>query len=343
MKLHSTLYRLLLASQALTPALGAQFTVPSMQGTAHFGAMIGASEQQIAHAARLSRIQQFDGLLGQFITQHYNATDYADAISQNSAHLLTLLRAVKRADFGDASVVYSSTILKLYHDKLKAAELVDDCVIERTLSQFPALLGGYFKAEQTETGRLQDNVRSMLLASFTSHLSSLAPNGGNVLEALASRVASDVTKDLRGTQDAQENIVRLRHLVIRMTEQMIGKASFQFTAYESFVPSLRAIAHRITRLVDAGIIDHADDYDSLIWSLVHRACYFLEIAGNAFPMAFYEELEADLEDGEILFLEDAELDEHITSKKQTFVEALTKAKLTAMAYHHAGIISQPML
>ena len=351
---HSTLYRILAASLALTsgmhalnvpqaPAVSLTPALPSTQGTMQLGAMLGSSAEQIAQAARLSRMGQFDDLLGEYITTHYNNSDYASVISQDSSHLLTLLRAVRRADFGDAGVVYASTILKLFHDKLKAAELIDDCVIERTLSQFPTMLGGYFRDEQTETGRIQDTVRHMLLASFTSHLSSLTNSSGNLLDALATRVAGDVTKQLGKKQGDGENVVHLRYLVIRMVENMIGKAGFSYTSYESFVPSLRSIAHQITRLVDAGIIVHADNYDSCMWSLVHRACYFLDLAGSAFPLAFYEELEADLEDGEILFLEDAELDEHIVSKKQTFAEAVAKAKLRAIAYHRGGIISQPMV
>ncbi len=339
---HSTLYRILIASLAVSPAMHA-LNVPSTQGTAQLGAMLGGSAEQIADAARLGRMGQFDSLLGEYIMTHYNSSDYANIISQDSSHLLTLLRAVRRADFGDASVVYASTILKLFHDKLKAAELIDDCVIDRTLGQLPTMLGGYFKAEQTETGRMQDSVRRMLLNSFTSHLSSLTNSGGNLLDALATRVAGDVTTQLGKKQSDAENVVRLRHLVIRMVENMIGKAGFSYTSYESFVPSLRSIAHQITRLVDAGIIDHADDYDSMLWSLVHRACYFLDLAGSAFPLAFYQELEADLEDGEILFLEDRELDEHIISKKQTFTEAVAKAKIKAIAYHRGGIISQPMV
>ncbi len=339
---HSKHYKLLTAALVLAPSLQA-LNVPSTQGVAQLGAMLGSNAQQIAETARLSRMQQFDGLLGEYITTHYNNSDYATIISQDSSHLLTLLRAVRRADFGDAGVVYASTILKLFHDKLKAAELIDDCVIDRTLSELPTMLGGFFKAEQTETGRMQDNVRRMLLASFTSHLSTLTNNGGNLLDSLATRVAGDVTKELSKKQSEAENVVRLRHLVIRLSENMIGKAGFSYTSYEGFVPSLRSIAHQITRLVDAGIIDHADDYDSLLWSLVHRACFFLDLAGSAFPLAFYEELEADLADGEILFLEDAELDEHIVSKKQTFAEAVAKAKLKAIAYHRGGIISEPMV
>ena len=345
MKQRSHLFNILLASLVFhgsAAAYGA-VSIPSVTGTQQFGAMIGANAAQVAQAACISRMQQFDDLLGTYICEHYNGVGYANSISQNSAHLLTLLRAVKRADFGEASVVYSSTILKLFHDKLKAAELVDDCVIEKTLCELPALLGGYFIAEQTETERLQDNVRRMLLASFTSHLSTISPKGGNMLDALASRVGKDVATKLDAQASNRDNVVRLRHLTIRFVEHLIGKSGFQFTSYESFVPSLRAIAHQLTRLVDAGIIDHADDYDSLVWSLVHRACYFLELAGSAFPMAFYEELEADLQDGEIIFLEDAELDKHITSKKQTFIDALTKAKFAAMAYHQAGIISRPMV
>ena len=338
MKHHSKLYRILLVNLAIIPVVSAFNAVPSVQGTQQFGAMIGASGQQVAQAARLGRMQQFDDLLGRFIVEHYNSTDYATAISQDSTHLLTLLRAVKRANFGETGVVYASTILKLFHDKLKAAELVDDCVISRTLGQLPALIGGYFKEEQTETARMQDDIRRMLLASFTSHLSSMTSTG-NMLDALATRVGSDVAKQLQKDESAKENVIRLRHLVVRFVEHVLSKASFQFTTYESFVPSLCSIAHQVTCMVDAGIIDHADDYDSIIWSLVHRACYFLDLAGTAFPLAFYEELEADLEDGEILFLEDAELDKHIVSKKQTFAEALAKAKFKAIAYHKAGIIS----
>jgi hypothetical protein len=78
------------------------------------------------------------------------------------------------------------------------------------------------------------------------------------------------------------------------------------------------------------IIDHMDDLDDLLWTLVHRFIFYIDLVGAELPVEFYERIEQDLVNRSVFFLEAKEQDDGITSKKQALIEALLKGKARAI-------------
>jgi hypothetical protein len=82
-----------------------------------------------------------------------------------------------------------------------------------------------------------------------------------------------------------------------------------------------------------------DDLDDILWSLMHRFCYFLELTGSVLPLEFYGEIEHDLTNNLVFFLETKEQDEGIITKKETLAQALLQAKTKAYAYEKMGLLT----
>jgi hypothetical protein len=85
-------------------------------------------------------------------------------------------------------------------------------------------------------------------------------------------------------------------------------------------------------------MDHLDD---MIWSLVHRFCWFLKQFGSALPVSFFTDIEHDINKHLVFFLESSELDECIKSKRDTLIEAVTEAKAKSLALQR-GILTDDM-
>ena len=113
--------------------------------------------------------------------------------------------------------------------------------------------------------------------------------------------------------------------------------------YQGIWESVLRIANGLQLLGVHGILDHMDDLDDLLWSLVHRFSFFLDLAGSSLPVSFYEEIESDLAAKVVFFLEAQEQDETIKTKKTILLEALIKAKAKAIAFEQKGIFTDQLI
>ena len=318
---------------------------PSEIGRASLSTFFQADEQD-GHARSADHVTaQFDKVLKRYITDHYNAFNYADIISQDAQHLLTLLKTIKSIDLGEDKIVYSYTVCKLFNDKIKQAELVDATTLNQILKALPSLVGDYFAKQEEDLSeaftRMQEHHQSILLSQFTNHLPLSQDTAENRALELTNGLFQTTATHVKSMLVHNEEKIRFQQMIVRLLENVIGRSCWSLTNYESFTPSLIETADGVLSLVKTGVLDHIDDYDSIMWSLTHRAAYFLNL--TTFPLDFYQHLESQLNFGEIQFLEEEEQDSHIKSKKELFVEALTKAKIQAFAYQRAGILPDPTI
>ena len=136
-------------------------------------------------------------------------------------------------------------------------------------------------------------------------------------------------------------------MVIQFIELLINKMVWYPQEPETIWQSVISVAHKIHLLGAAHIINHQDDIDDLIWSLVQRFCYFLRNVDKFIDTPetylspdFFTEIEHDIDNHLVFFVEDAELDHGIKSKKQHLLEALAIAKEKSLKLAQLGIVSE---
>lgn len=295
---------------------------------------------------------KFNKSLANYIQEVYNKRGYEESLSQDGTHIIELLELGNDLDL-DITTVY--TCIRLFYNKIKACELIDDTVIIQTLDSMPHLVERFFKKEEKpEEKKLDLNFlkkmnTDIIFTQFSSNFAFFEKEPEAFINTLSEKITDALHKEVekikKTVNEKTEFCVmkmRLRQMVVRFFELALNKAIWQMHSYEGIWTSFLTLANGLQQLGLHGVIDHMDDLDDLYWSLVHRFCFFLDLRGSTLPPQFFEEVESDLESGAVFFLEDVELDEAIKTKKEVFVEALIHAKAKSIAFRQ-GILTDPII
>ena len=277
-----------------------------------------------------------------YITKIYNGSDYAKHLSQDGTHIIEFFALSDEFNLNSEAVY---TGMRLFYNKLKEAEVIDDTVVTALLNELPSALENYFPLKHSQTKKSQKSsakvIENVILTEVTDHLQK--PKHSNVafFRDLSEKIAHIMTKPVSEDEKAQMR-ERLRGLSVKFVELLISKMIWYPNNYQEIWQSVIGIAHNIHLLGANGIINHMDDIDDLLWSLVNRFNFFLEQFGSSLPISFYESIEHDISNHLVFFLESPELDEGITPKRDKLLESLGKAKAKAIAMTR-GIITAPLV
>jgi hypothetical protein len=299
-------------------------------------------------AAETSKTAIYNSSLTNFITKIYNHKSYALELSQNATHVAQFLDLSNELNLG-IDAIYVST--RLFYNKIKAAEVVDDTMLLHLLDITPQHLERHFAprsepSEPADLGFIKKQIEGLILSKFTRQVDLFKREPDTFVSSLAQELAhfyEGETSRTKKVLEKEESLERLRNIIIRFYDTALGKAMWNPQEPARIWQSFTTIAQGLQRLGEFNIIKHMDDLDDLLWTLTHRFCYFLDLAGASLPLMFYERIEHDLDEKTVYFLEFREQDDGITSKKDTLLDALAHAKARAIAYEKKGIISAPVM
>ncbi|MBD3273284.1 hypothetical protein GF385_02965 [Candidatus Dependentiae bacterium] len=295
---------------------------------------------------QLSKTNIFKGALSKYIKEIYNNKYYSNFLSQNGSHIVEFLELSDELNL-DINPLY--TCLRLFYNKIKSCELIDDTVILQILNPLPIFVEKYFVEKQNEEYNLKflkKSIEKTIVSKFTDHISEFQEEPNIFISKLSNDISKIAKKELfrvKEEKEEKEMQTRLRNLIIRFLEIILSKAIWDMQSYQGIWESVLSIANNIIRLADYKILDHMDDLDDLLWSLTHRFCYFLNLAGSYLPIEFFEEIENDIANETAFFLEIEEQDDHIKTKKEVILDALIKAKVKAIAFYERGIVSDQII
>lgn len=295
---------------------------------------------------RSSQEQLFQQSFNKFIADMYNTRGYADALSQNCSHVAEFLELCNDMNMGPGMAYVG---MRLFTIKIKGAEIVDDGALLSLLDMIPRHLEAHFHHDAHhnrayDPAVMNKQLESIIISKVTSHLPALARKSHEFTNELSQELIkyySDLTNKIQQEKEQMEATERLRNKTIHFLDTALGKVLWDIKKPETIWPSFNRLARGIVNLANVGLLNHMDDLDDLIWSNVHSFGRFLDIAGAIIPLSVYENIEKDLDSGEVFFLEYQEQDRVIKSKKEIIMEHVMQAKARAMA-HERGIISLPM-
>ena len=288
----------------------------------------------------------FNNSFNKYIKGIYNKSFYTNFLSQDGSHIVEFLEMGNDLNL-DIESVYST--LRLFYNKIKSCEIIDDTVALQILEPLPKLISKYFDEDaeiEPNFETLSKNIEQKLLFNFTEHLEEFETKPGAFISKVSLEIgemAKSEVHSFESTIERKETLDRLRQIIIRLLETTLNKTMWNKVEYESIWNSVISIANKLHLLGVNGILDHMDDLDDLLWSLTHRFCFFLDVVGSSLPLSFYGEVENDLESKVIFFLETQEQDEGITSKKGIIWKALAKAKAKAIAFEKRGLFTDQLI
>jgi hypothetical protein len=305
-----------------------------------------------------SRTSMFNKTFVKYLKEVYNKSYYSKMLSQDGTHIIDFLELSNELNL-DVSTSY--VCFRLFYNKIKECEIVDDSVVNQILEVMPKLLKKHFCVEKEETKSpsrnfnfLQNNIEDIILTKFTDEIEDFQRTPDVFVSDLSTEISRSIEKNLKTIDQSlkkyeekniekMETINRFRQTIVKFFEISLSKTLWNISSYEGIWQSFLSIANNLQLLGVHSVLDHMDDLDDLHWSLVHRFCYFLDLTGSVFPEEFYNEIEEDLASKAVYFLEVKEQDEGIKTKKETIIDALVHAKTKSIAYTKMGIISQPMV
>lgn len=298
-------------------------------------------------APAANKTARFNDSFLEYVKQVYNHRSYAEYLSQDASHVVEFLQLGSELNL---SADYMYVGMRLFYNKYKETEIVNDSVIRQLLPAIANHLGQYFSTQAEETPYanldfIKKHTEEVILHKFTEHFTRFQATPDTFIEELASDLASfykqrehAMTQALTKRDAKQESLIRLRQTTIRFFELTLNKSMWNMLEPDTIWPSFVEMATGLQGLAEQQVIDHMDDLDDLFWTLTHRFGYFVELAGAELPLDFYDKVEESLIGRSVHFLEMKEQDDGITSKKQVLIEMLLKGKTRSIAAQH-GIIT----
>lgn len=278
-----------------------------------------------------------------YIKNIYNDTNYAEVLSQNGTHIVDFLELVSELNL---NVETTYVCLRLFYNKLKEAELIDDAMLLHIFPHLTKHLARFFAADDHHTlhfdaHTIQERVTQALTSKLMGNLPEFQQNQYNIINPITQDILHIIKKEESNILDnvmKQEGTERLRNLIIRVLELILSKVVWNTQSPEGIWQSFLTITTHLQMLGDHNIINHMDDLDDMLWTATHRFCYFLDLTSQSLPISIYEEIEHDLQEELVFFLEVPEQDQEITTKKEKIKQALTKAKIKSYAFYEKGLL-----
>lgn len=333
-------------AKALEQEMPSQFCRKEMKGALENNTpqLFEASLQQRRQAPN-SPAKNFQASFMEFIKRVYNHESYAQVLSQDGADLVQFLDLTKEAALSSQEAYIG---LRLFTNKLKACEIVDDVLLEQVVPALVKNMEHYFNAEvKTDEGSvdfIKKHIENIILMHLTSHLDGFTTTPETFVSGLSQEIASALQKQWQLTQQKMVSSgdakARLRMGISKFLELALGKLVWDLKSAKGMWQSFLDIADSLQLLAAHGIIDHMDDLDDLFWTLTHRFCFFLDLTGGALSVSSLDEIEHDLITKSVYFLEMKEQDKGITSKKEILASALLKCRMRALAFERRGLITQ---
>jgi len=307
------------------------------------------SQLKSRSAQNTAKVLQFNKSFSKYIKETYNHKNYSLMLSQDGSHIIEFLKLCNELDLGEGTVYVG---MRLFYNKMKSCEIIDDVVLIQLLEEVPVLLEPCFaedsKAKVQDLTFIKNHVESLILSKLVDKFAEFQKKPDAFVSDLAQSIV-EIMKKEENAKTAVEEKKEIRDRLYSVTMRFFDTALQRVIWYnrdsvgsEIIWRSFATIATGIQKLAEHDVIHHMDDLDDLYWSLIHRFCFYLDLSGATLPLEFYEQVENQLANKTVFFLEAKEQDEGIKTKKDTLLESLFVAKVKAIAFEKRGIVSHGM-
>jgi len=275
-----------------------------------------------------------------YIERMYNDPHYAKHLSQDATHMVEFFSLAADFELNNEAVY---TGMRLFYNKLKEIDVIDDTAALHLLDELPSGLATYFPMIRTapfQNERPSKIIENLILSQLTDHLSRSTQDSDEFFEGIR-HLSDRIENFIQQQSPHQEAEMKemLRNQTTQFCELILNKVMWYPSAYEDIWENFLNLAHCVQLLGVNHIINHMDHIDNLLWTLVLRFKFFIEKCGSALPEELFTTMRHDIESGSVLFLEANELDAGITSKKEMLLRALAMAETKSIAFRTHGIIS----
>ena len=269
-----------------------------------------------------------------FFENLYNSKRYTeDFYPNNFTHLEQFLEHGAQTQQEKS---YTKAIFSLFSQKTKGCLYISAYAFDDLLAQLPRLVGYHFEQSAKTAEQKKQEIKQILWQEFLNNFEVCKTNPHQFFDNISDSVLNAVDPD------AHEEISSeyLRQNIIRFIESSLGKILWDPTD-KNIWNNVKSIGDHLVELTKHNIITNLDDLNDIAWSLVHRLCYFVEITGSELPLAFYEEVNLDLQNPtqELRLLEEQE---ELAESKKSMLEHVIFEGIARQHAREYGLITEAL-
>lgn len=245
-----------------------------------------------------------------YFTYTYNHEKYTEYLPYNFSHMLEFL------EFGhnnNQTQAYAKSIIKLFLQKIKGCDFINSYSLITAMPKLADALEPYIvKKEATFLQELQKSIKARLSNIFSTYYAYFQKNPDAFLEALAEQIAKK-TNEVQTQQHI--DIEHIKKDIVRFLEICINKLIWSSKdPYDAWI-AINDLATQAENFLDKKLLSDVDALDDIYWSLIHRFCYFIDIAAEDFSQEVFIQIIQDIHKEKLILFEMSEQEDLIMSKK----------------------------
>lgn len=217
---------------------------------------------------------------------------------------------------------YIRTFVSIFQQKIKQCSWINPYALLDLLEKIPSVVGTTLTSTNLES--FEEILHEYFYEKITKNQEAFVQNPREFSRELAQDVSSYL----------DENIQRYatRVLITRFVENCIDKVIWSPQDAEYTWKTCKLLGHHIEKLYSYDIIPDIETAHQLLWSLVTRFCYFLDLSAPMLPIKLYQDVSQDITDRRVSWLNQPEIDEHLEPKATFLQHAVDKGKTRALLY-----------
>lgn len=206
---------------------------------------------------------------------------------------------------------YYESVFMLFHHRIKENEWVNPYAFMLFLDQLPQRMQQILSLIETEQ-------------SFTAEFK-------KIIEQLPRTVDQDWYKKnaerLMQLSKADQEMKDLKRAITLFVESACNKLIWSPIEHEDIWNTVIVCSKKIERLYQTNCIEDVDALNRILWSLLYRLGYIIEVTGKQLPLSFFENIRIDIAKEMPHFLTVEEQETWVTTKKEYLDGVLTRAEI----------------
>lgn len=241
----------------------------------------------------------------------YNHPEYVNYLPYNLSHMIQFLEHGAKSDQSEA---FAASIVKLFMQKIKATPYIDAESFAEFLPRLAISLKPYLeKKEASFLQEMQKVLKERLTSVFSKYFSYFQKNPDGFMTSLAEQIAKQ-TNHLHTQQHVE--IEQLKKDILKFIEFCANKLVWSSKDDLQVWYICNKLAYEAQQCLEKGVLTEQDALDDVAWSLIHRFCYFVELAAPTLSREFYESVLSDLRSKPLILTAVEEQEDLITPKRE---------------------------
>ncbi len=231
---------------------------------------------------------------------------------------------------------YISKALQRFIHKEHSLIYINSTAFFELLEQLPEFLKPYFDKSKEKKEILSD-IKRCAYNFLAQEFHYLKSDPDKALDKFAESLY-ECTTNRNKVKSYDISSTRLQQIIVEFLKTSCSKLIWSAVDQEWSWNLVKSFSCKFVNLYKAGIIT-PKQLNELLWILLYRYCYFLELEGEKLSPEFYAHVRKDLETEQVPLWSTPERNQYAIKKLHYLQQSLMEAEIFAQAYH-SGLVAK---